>query len=81
MADLRGERVRVYSDPRLRGEVKKRFPNALEWPPHGLPVDYLPLIAPNRAAFIRGSERLVSHGGISVEELLVPFIQMDRRDR
>ncbi|UKL13964.1 BREX-3 system phosphatase PglZ [Dissulfurimicrobium hydrothermale] len=81
VADLRGERVRVYSDPQLRGEVKKRFPNALEWPPLGLPVDYLPLVAPDRAAFVREAERLVGHGGISVEELLVPFIQIDRRDR
>jgi hypothetical protein len=81
VADRRGERVRIYSDCRLRAQVKERFPKALEWPSIGLPEDYLALIAPNRAAFVREGETLVSHGGITVEELLVPFVQIDRRDR
>ena len=42
VADLRGERVRVYPDAALRGKVKERFPTALEWDPIGLPEDYLP---------------------------------------
>ena len=81
VADLRGERVRVYSDPRLRAQIKERFPESLEWSSVGLPEDYLALIAPNRAAFVRAGETLVGHGGISVEELLVPLVQIDRRDR
>jgi hypothetical protein len=80
IAELRGERVRVYSDPLLRAGVKERFPEALEWPPIGLPQDYLALIAPHRAAFVRTGSRTVGHGGISVEELIVPFVQIDRRD-
>jgi len=106
VADLRGERVRVYSDPRLRAQAKaaidSRLPwrspsgqpaavqngnpavlsvESLEWPSVGLPEDYLALIAPNRTAFVRAGETLVGHGGISVEELLVPLVQIDRRDR
>ncbi len=81
IAEVRGERVRVYSDPRLRAGIKERFPESLEWPPVGLPEDYLALIAPNRAAFVRAGEHLVCHGGISVEELLVPLIQIERKDR
>jgi len=81
VADLRGERVRVYSDPLLRAQVKEQFPDSLEWPPIGLPEDYLALIAPSRAAFVRAGDRLVGHGGISVEELIVPLVQVDRRDK
>ncbi len=81
VADLRGERVRVYSDPRLRAQIKERFPESLEWPSVGLPEDYLALVAPNRAAFVRAGETLVGHGGMSVEELIVPFVQIDRKDR
>lgn len=81
VADLRGERVRVYSDPRLRAQIKEQFLESLEWPSVGLPEDYLALIAPNRAAFVRAGETLVGHGGISVEELLVPLVQIDRRDQ
>ncbi|MEW6458641.1 MAG: BREX-3 system phosphatase PglZ [Bacillota bacterium] len=81
VADLRGERVRVYSDTLLRDKVQARFPSALKWQPIGLPEDYLALIAPGRMAFVRGGERLVSHGGITIEELIVPFIQIIRRSR
>jgi len=81
VADLRGERVRIYCDSLLRGQIKNRFPDALEWPPVGLPEDYLPLLAPGRCAFVRESERLVGHGGISLEELVVPLVQLERRDK
>jgi len=81
IADLRAERVRIYSDSRLRAQVKQRFPESLEWPSIGLPDNYLALIAPDRAAFVPAGECLVGHGGISIEELLVPLIQVDRRDR
>ena len=77
VADLRGERVRVYSDASLRGKVKERFPSALEWDSVGLPEDYLALLAPARQAFVQEKQRTVSHGGISVEELIVPLVQIE----
>jgi hypothetical protein len=80
VADLRGERVRVYPDSLLRGQIKERFPDALEWPPIGLPEDYFPLLAPGRSAFVRKGECLVGHGGASLEELIVPLVQIERRD-
>jgi len=80
VADLRGERARIYPDSLLRGQVKERFPDALEWPPIGLPEDYLPLLAMHRAAFVRKTESLVGHGGASLEELIVPLVQVERRD-
>lgn len=79
VADLRGERVRIYPDAALRGKVKERFPAALEWGPIGLPEDYLALLAPARQAFVQEKQRTVSHGGISVEEIIVPLIQIERR--
>jgi hypothetical protein len=79
MADLRGERVRIYPDASLRDKVKERFPAALEWSPVGLPETCLALLAPARQAFIQEKQRAVSHGGISIEELIVPLIQIERR--
>jgi hypothetical protein len=78
IADLRGERVRIYSDSILRGRIKDRFPDALEWPTVGLPENYLPLLAPGRSAFVRETERLVGHGGISLEEVVVPLVQIEK---
>jgi hypothetical protein len=79
VADLRGERVRIYPDAALRGKVKGRFPAALEWGSVGLPEDYLALLAPARKAFVQEKRRTVSHGGISIEEIIVPLIQIERR--
>ena len=80
VADLRGERARIYPDPMLRGRVKERFSEAMEWPPIGLPEDYLPLLAPGRSAFVPENDRIVGHGGASLEELVVPFVQIEIRD-
>lgn len=79
VADLRGERVRIYPDEVLRSKVKGLFPTALEWQPIGLPDAYLPLIASGRQAFVHEGDRIVSHGGITIEEIIVPLVQIERR--
>ena len=79
IADLRGERVRVYPDSLLRSKIKKSFLNAMEWPTIGLPDDFLSLLAPDRLAFITEGARTVAHGGISIEELIVPLIRMEKK--
>lgn len=78
VADLRAQRVRIYPDSILRSKVSERFPEAVVWPPIGLPENCLPLIAPARLAFIREGKRNVSHGGNSVEEIIVPFVEIER---
>ena len=79
IADLRGERVRVYPDQVLRAGVKKRFPGAIEWPPIGLPDDYFALIAPKRFSFVRETDSSVSHGGVTLEEVVVPLVEIERK--
>ena len=81
VADLRGERVRVYPNASLRSKVKERFPTAVEWSPMGLPEDYFALLAPARQVFVQQKQLVVSHGGISVEELIVPLVHIERRDK
>ena len=78
VADLRGERARVYPDQLLRSRVKERYPHAIEWPAVGLPEGYWTLLAPGRSAFVREGERTVGHGGISIEEVVVPMVQIER---
>lgn len=78
IADLRGERVRIYSDATLRGKIKEKFPATVEWGTVGLPEDYLPLLAPARQAFVGEKQRTVCHGGISIEELIVPLVQIEK---
>ena len=66
--------VRIYQDNVLRTQVKQDYPNAVEWQLKGLPEKYFPLIAPNRSAFVQKGKIIVGHGGISLEETIVPFI-------
>jgi hypothetical protein len=58
--------------------VKDTFPSAIEWPPIGLPGDYLPLLATGREAFITPGKSVVGHGGASLEEVVVPLVKIER---
>jgi hypothetical protein len=42
----------------------------------GLPPDFLPLFASGRGAFVPKGEPVVAHGGMSLEELIVPFVNV-----
>ena len=79
IADLRGQRARVYSARALRSRVAARFPGAIEWPTTGLPEHYFALLAPGRRSFVRESERPVAHGGITLEEVVVPLVEIERK--
>ncbi|MBA2244941.1 MAG: BREX-3 system phosphatase PglZ [Gemmatimonadetes bacterium] len=81
VAETRGERVRVYSSPLMRDQTLSRFPDATAWSSPGLPESYHPLIAPPRQAFTAAGERIVAHGGISVEEVIVPFVRIAQQTR
>ncbi|OBW63499.1 MAG: hypothetical protein A9183_07195 [Dehalococcoides mccartyi] len=81
VADLKGERVRIYVDSTLRSSVTSKFPGSIEWPSIGIPETFLPLIAPNRMAFITEGHSTVTHGGVCIEELIVPFVHVDWRDK
>ena len=81
IAETRGERVRVYPTPELRSQVSASFPFAHEWQPVGLPADYFPLVAGGRDAFVSPGEAIVGHGGIAIEEVIVPLVKFERRTR
>ena len=78
VADVRGERARIYSDTVLRSRIQEQFTDAVEWPAIGLPEDCLALLAPARTAFVREGERIVGHGGASLEDVVVPWIGIER---
>lgn len=78
IAETRGERVRIYPSAELRQRVHHDFPFALEWPTTGLPENYFPLVTVGKDAFISKDQVMVGHGGVSIEEVIVPLVTITR---
>jgi hypothetical protein len=79
--ELRGERVRTYRSETLVAESAAANPNTYRLDVAGLPANFMTLFAGGRAAFMQQGEPAVVHGGISVEELLVPFVSEQYGER
>lgn len=75
-AEQRGERAHIFRNRNFRDNTAPLYPNAFKWPPIGLPQDYFPLIAPYGACFMPHGKEAVSHGGIALEEVMVPFVRI-----
>ena len=75
-SELRGERVRTYRSETLAAESAAANQNTYRLDVAGLPANFMTLFAGGRAAFMQQGEPAVVHGGISVEELLVPFVKI-----
>jgi len=78
LAETRGERVRIYKDQALWEETAAKYPS-IKWPSDGLPNDYFVLLSQNNEAFIKEGEAIIGHGGISLEEVIVPFVRVKRK--
>ncbi|MDL2279496.1 BREX-3 system phosphatase PglZ [Desulfovibrio sp. OttesenSCG-928-G11] len=78
LAESRGERARVYPTPELRSQIAGGLPDTFQWPPVGLPDGYYPLLAKGQDAFCQENSTIVGHGSISLEEVLVPFVKIER---
>lgn len=75
LSELRGERVRIYRSDDLAASVPSNL-DTLRFDLPGLPSDFLPVYPKGRGAFTGMGEHIVAHGGMSVEELIVPFVRI-----
>lgn len=71
--ETKSQRVVIYKDFASEEKVKNEF-NVIEYPGYYLPRDNKYLICEDREAFAQKGHTIVSHGGISIEEVIVPFI-------
>ena len=76
IAETRGERVRVYRSEPLLADSAVAYPTTVRFDIAGLPANFMPLFAGGRTAFVPEGESVVAHGGVSVEELIVPFVKV-----
>jgi len=79
IAESRGARVRIYPTERLRDITATKFSSTHLWEPIGLPNNIYPLFSSYKRAFCQTGETVVAHGGVSIEEVIVPFIKITRR--
>jgi hypothetical protein len=78
LAETKGKRARVYERPDFRDDVGTKFPESIRWPSHGLPPARHVLLAGGLTAFTNEGEEVVAHGGIALEEVMVPFVAIAR---
>src|SRR5699024_1848998 len=77
LVQSKGERVRMYHDKITRNKRADEY-SLLKWPNIGLPEDMNLLLANKHKACILKEQQAVSHGGISLSEVIVPFIEVTR---
>ncbi|WP_338457647.1 BREX-3 system phosphatase PglZ [Methylococcus capsulatus] len=75
-SELRGERVRTYRSGTLVAETAAANPDTFRLDVAGLPANFMPLFAGGRGAFVPKGDQVVVHGGMSLEELIVPFVRV-----
>lgn len=78
LVETRGKRARVYDRPEFREEIMAKFPDSIRWPNHGLPPTRHVLLAGDLKAFTNYGDEVVAHGGIALEEVMVPFVAITR---
>ena len=82
LAQTRGKRARIYSDRLAALRVQDAFPDTVLWDNDGLLPEQLSALMPaKREAFAPAGEVVVTHGGISIDEVIVPFIQISKESK
>jgi len=73
--DTRGKRARIYSDYRAAVNVQQGFSKTILWSQYGLlPDDVWVLMPQERKAFAAVNQTVVTHGGPTLDEMVVPLV-------
>lgn len=79
LAQTRGKRARIYLDRLAALRVQDAFADTIMWDNDGLLLEEMSALMPaKREAFATAGEVVVTHGGISMDEVIVPFIQITK---
>ena len=77
IVQTRGKRARTYRDENLARKVQADFPETYLWHDDGLlPSDLWALMPHGRAAFAPQGEIHITHGGLTLDEVIVPLIRL-----
>lgn len=76
----RSKRARLYSVDQFAQSVQDQYPDTVLWSDDGLLPKGLRVLMPQlRQAFAPHGAQVVSHGGVTIEEMIIPLVQINRR--
>lgn len=79
LAERSGQRVRIYRDATIYAHTANQLADRVKSGGNKLlPPTYLPLLHSGRGAYVTNGQTIVSHGGASLDEMIVPFVQLSR---
>lgn len=78
LVETAGSRARIYANRQFQDEARSQFPDTIEWSNVGLPADRHVLLPSGLRSFSSEGKEVVSHGGIALEEVIVPFVKLSR---
>ena len=82
LVETRGQRARIYADAASARRVQDGYAETLLWHDHGLlPAGVHVLMPQGRRAFATFGETVVSHGGPTLDEAVVPLISITQVPR
>ena len=82
LASTRSKRTRLYTSLELAQNAAARLPDTIIIDNRWLcPREVFPIVPLRRIAYATEGERVVTHGGLTVEEMIVPLITLTRQDQ
>ena len=76
----RGRRARLYSDRRSAEQTQIAFSNTILWEDDGLlPKDLYALLPSGSQAFTELEEIVITHGGITMDEIVAPLVEINKK--
>lgn len=80
--ESRSKRARIYSNLQFASNVQSQYPDTILWHDDGLlPPDRWVLLPKTDGAFALNGQQVVSHGGLTIEEMVTPLITIQQQVR
>lgn len=77
MAQSRGRRARLYTDRRAAHQIQSTYKDTIIWEGDSLlPQNLIAVLPKSRYAFTEYGEIVVTHGGITIDEMVVPLVEI-----
>ena len=78
--ETRSKRARIYDNRNFADRVHADYPDTTLWHDDGLlPANRWVLMPNGRFAFATEGERVVSHGGTTLEEMVTPLVKITQK--